>query len=49
MIKNILINNQDISKYDKDVIINKDVWIKCNVTIFKCVNIGEGAILLLDL
>lgn len=34
----------DISKYDKDVIIDEDVWIGCNVTILKGVHIGRGAI-----
>lgn len=35
----------DISKYDKDVIIDEDVWIGCNVTILKGVHIGRGAII----
>ncbi len=35
---------QDISSYDKDVVIDKDVWIGANVTILKGVHIGEGAI-----
>lgn len=34
----------DISKYDKDVVIDEDVWIGCNVTILKGVHIGRGAI-----
>lgn len=35
----------DISKYDKDVVIDEDVWIGCNVTILKGVHIGRGAII----
>lgn len=35
----------DISKYDKDVVIEEDVWIGCNVTILKGVQIGRGAII----
>ena len=35
----------DISDYDKDVVIEKDVWIGANVTILKGVHIGEGAII----
>ena len=34
----------DIGKYDKDVIIDEDVWIGCNVTILKGVHIGRGSI-----
>lgn len=35
----------DISKYDKDVIIDEDVWIGCNVTILKGVHLGRGSII----
>ena len=35
----------DISPYDKDVRIDEDVWIGCNVTILKGVNIGRGGII----
>lgn len=35
----------DISKYDKDVVIDEDVWLGCNVTILKGVHIGRGAII----
>lgn len=35
----------DISKYDQDVIIEKDVWMGANVTILKGVHIGRGAII----
>jgi acetyltransferase-like isoleucine patch superfamily enzyme len=35
---------QDISCYDKDIIIDQDVWIAANVTILKGVHIGRGAI-----
>lgn len=35
----------DISKYDKDVIIEEDVWMGCNVTILKGVRIGRGSII----
>ena len=31
--------------YDKDVIVNEDVWIGCNVTLLSGVNIGRGAII----
>ena len=34
----------DISKYDKDVVIDEDVWIGSNVTILKGVHIGRGSI-----
>lgn len=34
----------DISRYDKDVIIEEDVWMGCNVTVLKGVTIGRGAI-----
>lgn len=30
--------------YDKDVIVEKDVWIGCNVTLLSGVHIGRGAI-----
>lgn len=36
---------QDIASYDKDIIIEQDVWIGANVTILKGVTIGRGAIL----
>ena len=35
----------DISPYDKDVRIDEDVWIGCNVTILKGVHIGRGSII----
>ena len=35
----------DISVYDKDVRIDEDVWIGCNVTILKGVHIGRGSII----
>lgn len=35
----------DISAYDKPVIISEDVWIGANVTILKGVTIGRGAII----
>lgn len=34
----------DISKYDKDVIVNEDVWIGCNVTLLSGVEIGRSSI-----
>ena len=40
----MLAKGMDISVYDKDVIIEKDVWLGANVTILKGVHIGEGAI-----
>jgi len=36
--------NLDISKYDKDVIINEDVWVGCNVTLLSGVTIGRCSI-----
>lgn len=36
--------NLDISKYDKDVVVNEDVWVGCNVTILSGVNIGRCSI-----
>lgn len=39
-------NNYDLkSDYDKDVIIEKDVWCGANVTILKGVHIGRGSII----
>ena len=35
----------DVSDYDKDVVIDNDVWIGANVTILKGVHVGEGAII----
>ncbi len=35
----------DISLYDKDVIVNEDVWIGCNVTLLSGVNIGRSSII----
>lgn len=32
-------------EYDKDVIVNEDVWIGCNVTLLSGVTIGRGAII----
>lgn len=37
--------NLDISQYDKDVVIEEDVWLGANVTILKGVTIGRGAII----
>lgn len=31
--------------FDKDVIVNEDVWIGCNVTLLSGVTIGRGAII----
>ena len=31
--------------YDEDVVIEKDVWIGCNVTILSGVNIGRGSVI----
>lgn len=36
--------NLDISKYDKDVVINEDVWVGCNVTLLSGVSIGRCSI-----
>ena len=36
--------NLDISRYDKDVVVNEDVWIGCNVTLLSGVNIGRCSI-----
>ena len=36
--------NLDISKYDKDVIVNEDVWVGCNVTLLSGVTIGRCSI-----
>ena len=38
-------NGVDISKYDKKVVIDEDVWMGSNVTILKGVHIGRGAII----
>lgn len=35
----------DISPYDKDVVIDEDVWMGANVTILKGVHIGRGSII----
>jgi len=43
--KHKLKNMQDISCYDKDIIIEQDVWIGANVTILKGITVGRGAIL----
>ena len=37
--------NLDISLYDKDVIVNEDVWIGCNVTLLSGVTIGRSSII----
>jgi acetyltransferase-like isoleucine patch superfamily enzyme len=37
-------DNLDISLYDKDVIVNEDVWIGCNVTLLSGVHIGRSSI-----
>ncbi len=42
--KDELKKSMDISIYDKDVIIEQDVWLGVNVTILKGVRIGRGAI-----
>lgn len=34
----------DISQYDKDVVVNEDVWIGCNVTLLSGVVIGRSSI-----
>ena len=34
----------DISQYDKDVVVNEDVWIGCNVTLLSGVTIGRCSI-----
>lgn len=31
--------------YDKDVVVEKDVWIGCNVTLLAGVHVGRGAII----
>ena len=36
--------NEKLIENDKDVFINDGVWVGCNVTILKGVNIGEGTI-----
>lgn len=36
--------NLDISLYDKDVVVNEDVWIGCNVTLLSGVTIGRCSI-----
>jgi acetyltransferase-like isoleucine patch superfamily enzyme len=43
--KDELKRKQDISSYDKDIILEQDVWIGANVTILKGVTVGRGAIL----
>ena len=43
--KNELRKLQDITSYDKDIVIEMDVWIAANVTILKGVHIGRGAII----
>jgi len=43
--KDELKKSMDISSYDKDVIIEQDVWLGVNVTILKGVKIGRGAII----
>ena len=43
--KDELKKSMDISIYDKDVIIEQDVWLGVNVTILKGVKIGRGAII----
>jgi acetyltransferase-like isoleucine patch superfamily enzyme len=42
--KDELKDDIDISDYDKDIIIEQDVWIAVNVTILRGVRIGRGAI-----
>ena len=37
-------NAEKKKSLDKDVVVNEDVWIGCNVTILSGVNIGRGAI-----
>ena len=37
-------NGRDISVYDKDVVIDEDVWSGSNVTILKGVHIGRGSV-----
>ena len=36
--------NLDISLYDKDVVVNEDVWIGCNVTLLSGVSIGRSSV-----
>ncbi|MEI7661395.1 MAG: acyltransferase [Bacteroidota bacterium] len=43
--KDELKKKQDISSFDKDIVIDQDVWIGANVTILKGVHIGRGAVL----
>ncbi|MDR0231293.1 MAG: acetyltransferase [Dysgonamonadaceae bacterium] len=43
--KYILCKTIDITVYDKDIIIEQDVWIGANVLILKGVKIGRGAII----
>ena len=38
-------NAEKKKSLDKDVVVNEDVWIGCNVTILSGVNIGRGAII----
>lgn len=38
-------DNEKSPEYDKDVIVNEDVWIGCNVTLLSGVTIGRGAII----
>ena len=35
----------DISKYDKDVVVDEDVWIGINVTLLSGVHIGRGCVI----
>lgn len=45
MKNNLSASGYDITPYDRDVIIDEDVWIGCNVTILKGVHIGRGSII----
>src|SRR5690606_22260565 len=38
------INTGRLSDYDKDIIVEEDVWIGCNVTLLYGAHIGRGAI-----
>ena len=40
-----LTNTEKKKSLDKDVVVNEDVWIGCNVTLLSGVNIGRGAII----
>ncbi len=37
--------NKPQGQYDKDVVVEKDVWIGCNVTLLSGITVGRGAII----